>query len=406
MRYPILYQFLYLIEAFSLLWAVSGQQAAVFGNEVGPLQLDTEGPLVPDNYSQYHPLFNDYGFVIRGNTSDGQDFSLWMFMYRQTGSEEVILDADVYQIAFIHGHFSADEGERQQMHDTPFVNTGQNIEDYYDVGTLQSTGNASTVAYSIANTTLSYDGDTQTWRAYGTHAGVTVDITMTSVADEFLHAGSFANLAGCAANTTATNYNCSGIAGGIIHATATGTIAYNGTTTTLDQAYAVHERIIQARTVASRIQNAWGNGAYWLHAWGRHFSFWSFDADLGSYASGMLTIGNRTYVTSGANNPNVTRSQTDEWLDPKSHQLVGTAWRVSIATDLGLLESQVTGFGRLYYYWVRKGGLIITTQVIADAESTLTFKNGSVLHDHQFAFVEAFRTMYIATPLPWTIGED
>ena len=64
----------------------------------------------------------------------------------------------------------------------------------------------------------------------------------------------------------------------------------------------------------------------------------------------------------------------------------------------GRMDSYVTGFGRLYYYWMRKGGLITIYQYLATAETIFTYPNGTSVSETQVAFIEYFRTIYISTP--------
>jgi len=278
------------------------------------------------------------------------------------------------------------------MHDTPFVNQGQDIEDYLPVGALKSTANDSLVTYNIANVTMTSTGTT--WQAYGSHAGVSVNITMEVSGQEFLHVGNFSQLSDCPLDTPSANSNCTGSAGGIVHAVATGTISFNDTTLVLDQAYSVHERLIQGGSVPSRIQNSDGIGAFWMHAWGQRLSFFTFTADT-QYATGEVTIDGQTYVSSGVANTSI--ETIGSWLDPKSNQLIPYKWTTFAILDFGRMDATVTAYGRLYYYWVRDGGLIITYQFVADAETTFVYTNGTTISEEQPAFIEYFRTFYIQT---------
>jgi hypothetical protein len=53
---------------------------------------------------------------------------------RQKGNE-VIIDGDVTQNLLVYGKFTEDE--KKDMHDTPYVNKGQNIEDYLPPGKIK-----------------------------------------------------------------------------------------------------------------------------------------------------------------------------------------------------------------------------------------------------------------------------
>jgi hypothetical protein len=79
-------------------------------------------------------LFNDCGFVVRAKAESGEDTHLGMFTYQQRGSETII-DGDITQTLMVYGKFS--DGEKKSMHDTPYINKGQNIDDYHSPGSVQ-----------------------------------------------------------------------------------------------------------------------------------------------------------------------------------------------------------------------------------------------------------------------------
>jgi len=178
----------------------------------------------------------------------------------------------------------------------------------------------------------------------------------------------------------------------------TGTFSYNDTTVTVDTAYGVHERIIQAGAVPSRILNCLGNGATWIHGWGETIDNWVFLVDFGPLTQSLVNIDGETTSATGIANASIT--ETGHWLDPKSNQLVPYKWHTFAEVENGRMDSYVTAFSRLYYYWMRKGGMIITYQYLADAVTTFTYPNGTIITESQVAFIEYFRTVYISTPLP------
>lgn len=370
---------------------------------VGPVVLGWEGPLVSPNYS--HPLFNDFGHVIRGNFTNGEEFSLWLFMYRQIGSVEFVSNGDLFQLGFIHGNFT--DAEKTVMHDTPFVNIGQDVEDNAPLGTIQYSSNSTTERYTFEGFTLTSSGagtKPKTWTANGSRGGVTVNINnMSEHGDEYFHAGAFSDLSGCNPQTTATNTDCTGYFGGIVHENkVTGTISFNDTTLTIDTAYGVHERIMQAGSVPSRIVNCMGNGFTWLHSWGPKLDEFIFTVDTGGplFEASYNVDGMMTQAATGVVNASI--AETAHWIDPKTNSVQPTAWHGFINGPTGRLDAYVQAFGRLHYYWVRTGGLIQVTQFICNGTSTFTFPNGTVMTEQHVAFVEYARTSYIQTPNPNT----
>jgi hypothetical protein len=289
----------YLLKIFGIAVLFTGVHSQVYGTAggvgsgpegIGPTVIDWEGPLVPQDYSK--PLFNDYGFVVRGNLTNGEDFTLWLFIYRQIGEAEFITDEDLFQLTFIHGNFT--EIQKESMNDTPFVNIGQDIEDYAPIGTVTAFQNSSYVEYTFEDFKFGAQDTTsreKIWLARGSRGGVTVDILMPQHGDEIYHAGAFTDLENCSPNTTSTNYNCTGDFGGIVHTSGvTGTFSYNDTTVTIDTAYAVHERLIQAGAIPSRVLTCGGNGATWIHSWGNRLDTWAFTTDYGPLSQAFVNI--------------------------------------------------------------------------------------------------------------------
>jgi len=357
----------------------------LFEPSAGPVHMKFEGPLLPDTYKR--PLFNDYGFVLRGNTTEGEDWSLWLFMYRQIGNSEFIMPEDIFQLSLIHGAYSQEE--KKVMHDNDFATKGQSVEDYRPTGTIKTKYHEDYVSWSYEGFTMERYHDH--WEAHGIYNNITVDLTMYQRGDMVYHAGKFDALENCDASTPHENFDCFGAAGGIVHLqNVTGTlVTKEGKKMDLDVAHGVHERIMNAGVVPPRVEEGAGRGASWFHSWGEKVSWWSFYEDAGPFAVGLTNVDNQTYYTSGL--PNVTIEEQASWIDPRSHFLVPFKWRTWQRYDDGFLESYGTGYARLYYYWLRNKGLITVYQYLGDSVTTFTRKDGSVLREKTMAFLEFMR---------------
>ncbi|KAL3474484.1 hypothetical protein BJX99DRAFT_260416 [Aspergillus californicus] len=358
----------------------------VFAMGVGPVLLANEGPLTPNDYQR--PLFSDSGFVVRGNTTTGEEFHIWIFWYRQLGKEEYVVNGDVMQVALLRGNFS--EEDLSHMNNVPFINKGQNLEDYRHPGTMR-------VSQTDNRVTWQFEGISSTakqgeWTVKGSYGDVDVDLHIRPRGNMFYHAGDFADLSGCENETTSTNYDCIGVAGGIVHVSASGTITANGTELEIDQAQGVHERILMASNVPPRLEVGLGRGSFWLHGWGERFSWFTFTSEQGPYAVGMVNIGNETHVSGG--NLNVTIEARDHWLDPETDQINPTGWHTTAQFENGVLEADVQAFGRVYYYWLRNGGLLVVNQMTAYMVMRYTPHGGQPIMDKGGAFMEYMKTFY------------
>jgi hypothetical protein len=347
--------------------------SVIFQASSGPVKLDydranTEG-------RDHDEVFNDFGFVVRAKAKTGEDISMWVFAYRQQ-SHEVIVAADLCQTLLLQANYSDDE--KQTMHDTEFINKGQNLEDYLDPGSLKILESEDSVTWAIAGRELS--ASPPHWAIRGEHAGVRCDIRLSQRSPGFFHTGRFEEL------------GTDGIAGYQVHGSAVGEIEVDGKLLEIE-GYFVHERILMTGKLHSRIANKAGRGSNWMHSWGEEFSWYLLNSDIGSHAVGMVTFGDRQLVVSGSENASI--EELDHWLDPKTRQMNPRKWRVRMHTEDGDLDATVTAYGRGYYTWLRRGGTILVHQYVADAEATFTFNDGTVLTSKQLSFNEFMRTFYI-----------
>lgn len=349
-----------------------GKDPGVFQSIALEVKHEHEGAHQKD--TDFSEFFNDMGFVIRGKTDEGKDIYLWSFMYLQRGPE-IIVDGDVRQSLCIVTDFS--DEEKKTMHDTPYVNKGQNIEDYAKPGTIKIDQTATETIWSAER---KYICKPPNWRVEGEHAGVITDFEYKATSPGFFHLGKFEDLPADG-----------GCAGYVMHGTAQGTITVNGKAHKF-KGYGVHERIIQSGIVPDRTEYMGGRGLNWMHSWSDEFSWYCFKGDVGpNQFTGIVNIGKDSYPVQDHDGG---IEELAYWLDPKSKIMIPYKWRVWANVPVGRLESEVWGYGRGYYTWIRKHGTMVVNQYIADSKSKFTFKDGRVLESPQLAMIEHMRTMY------------
>lgn len=361
---------------------MKGDSTDLFVSHIADTSLDHLRFLVPHDYSK--DLFNDNGFVVRARTTTGEDFHIWMFMYRQRG-DEMIIDNDVCQTLVVCGNYDAGEGKRLAISDAPYVNFGQNIDDYNKIGSLQTTESDTEVKWELAGRV--FTGSPPNWRVSGTHAGVEVDFKFSQRGDAFYHCGRFEDLSA----------SKEGMAGYVVHAHVTGTLTVKGKKMTIadGQGHGVHERIIFAGHIPPRIDYMGGRGHSWLHGWGDKMSFYIITGDVDentSTATFMLNVDGATVVAQGEQN--TWNEELDRWFDPKTNQLNPCKWRTTANTEQGRFEAKVTARGRGFYTWTRRRGQILVHQFVCDCVAKLTKKDGTVIEEKQVASLEYMRTLY------------
>ncbi|KAJ5924921.1 hypothetical protein N7454_007560 [Penicillium verhagenii] len=347
---------------------------SIMASICGPTVLADQKFIVPENYQK--DLFNDMGFVLRAKSVEGHDIHLWMFLYRQLG-DAVIIDNDVCQTLLVNVCFS--DEEKQAMHDSPFINKGQNIDDYNQVGTLDVKISDSKVSWSSNGRV--FESEPPIWHVKGEHAGVLVDLEFKQRGQAFYHCGEFSNIK-----------NDEGIAGFVVHCRATGTVTVRDKVYTISDGHGVHERILMGGRVPDRLSSMAGRGSNWVHGWGNHFSFYTLTRDVSQSSTFMLNIDGETLASVGEN---VSIRETEHWLDPKTNQMNPRKWKISAVTAKGKLEAVVTGYARAYYSWIRRGGTLLVHQFVADCEARFIRTDGTVVEDKQMvASLEYMRTLY------------
>jgi len=218
-------------------------------------------------------LFNNYGFVVRARAESGEDIHLWMFTYQQRGAE-TILDGDITQTLMVYGKFS--DGEKKSMHDVPYINKGQNIDDYVKPGSLKIKEGEQVTWTNAGREFICQPPD---YKIRGSHAGVKVKLDFKQSADGFYHCGPFEALKAD-----------SGIAGYIVHGRVSGTIEVKGKTLKVNNGFGVYERIIIGGKIPPRIDYNLG-GSQWTHGWGEEFSWYTLTGAQRPSSTAMVIVG-------------------------------------------------------------------------------------------------------------------
>ncbi|GAB7356272.1 hypothetical protein MBLNU459_g7081t1 [Dothideomycetes sp. NU459] len=340
----------------------------------GDVKLDYQRNLAVGRDSK--ELFNDYGFVVRAKAKTGEDIHLWMFTYRLKGPE-IIIDGDLTQTLMVWGKFTSEE--KKYMRDLPFVNKGQNIDDYLPPGSIKIQESEDAVTWSNAGRV--YKGSPPNWHVTGEHAGVKVDLKFSQRSNAFFHCGRFEDLK-----------PDSGVAGYVLHARVSGTIEVRGQTLEIDNGHGIHERIIMSGHIPRRIDYMGARGENWVHGFGEEFSWYGLTADANPAATFMVNIDGELAVVKGADKAWV--EEIGRWLDPRTNQLNPCKWKIHAITDKGRLDAVVTAYARAYYTWTRQHGSLVVHQYLADADAKFTRTDGTVIESKQVASLEYMRTFY------------
>ncbi|OCK73471.1 hypothetical protein K432DRAFT_447816 [Lepidopterella palustris CBS 459.81] len=348
---------------------------ALFETHTADPVIDSEKFLIAGRDGDGSEVFNDLGFVVRAKATNGEDVHLWMFIYQQKGPE-VIIDGNITQTLLVSAKFGP--GEDKVIQDRPYVNKGQNIDDYLPYGSMKVTEKDDETEWTNGGRVMICKPPN--WQVKGTHAGVKVDLHFKQRGKAFYHCGQFEKLG-------ATQ----GIAGYIVHCFVNGTIETGGRTLEIEHGHGIHERIIMYGKVPPRIDYMTGRGSNWIHGFGKEFSWYILNADGSRDATCMVNIDGKTY---GVRGENARVEEIGFWLDPKTNQVNPCKWRIECTVEAGSFTAIVNGYGRGYYNWIRRGGVLCVHQYVADSKAKFTRTDGSVIEEDQVASLEYMRTFY------------
>jgi hypothetical protein len=98
--------------------------------------------------------------------------------------------------------------------------------------------------------------------------------------------------------------------------------------------------------------------------------------EIGPSSSAMVNIDNELSVVSGADMA---------WIEETG------LWAI---TPKGRLDATVTAYGRGFYTWTRRGGILLVHQSVADCEAMFTRTDGTVQKSKQMANIGQIWTLY------------
>ena len=182
-----------------------------------------------------------------------------------------------------------------------------------------------------------------------------------------------------------------GSAGYVAHCGASGAVEVHGRTLKFTNGHAIHETIIQSRFLLDRLDYLAGRGLNWMHGFSKTVSS-ILIAGEGKRAGGMVNIGGRQL--SLPDHKSATIEDTASWLDPKTKIMQPYQWRVSMRKAEGTLEAETFAYGRAYYTWIRRGGVLLVKQFVANTRATFTYPDGRVVTEDQMASIEQMRILY------------
>jgi hypothetical protein len=304
-------------------------------------------------------LWENHGFLFRGETPDGTDVTFWTSPYIVHRGPHSYYSAamDILQTVLIVGRFSEDE--KQVMHDNDFVAAGWSPSEYLPEGAIQVDQSDQRVLWQVGD--RRYEDSPPHWTIQGLHADVDFDISLDAFAPPFTvfeHA----------------NFADAGIAWYEVYLEGGGSITHGGQRYE-PKGHACHERVIVTRDHEPHLMR--GRGLFWHHMFGERVQCWVMTAPSADYALSYLMVDGEALRVDA---PHVKLEELDFWQDPRSGFRVSSRWHVEVKTGAGTLDVVAGAYARAYYPW---SPFADTANILywmpAEANGTFTRTDGEVI---------------------------
>jgi hypothetical protein len=218
------------------------------------------------------------------------------------------------------------------------------------------------------------------WDVQGTHMGVDVNLVIAGDGPSVPYHGTWDKLGE------------TGVAGNEQLGTATGSITYQGTTYTLDEAWAVRERTCLGKDHNVPKLLSAKAGYIWGWVFSDMLKVFCFAQGGSGHFAGRVFIDNGI-IDFGAEHTTV--EAVDSWTDPRTHSQQATAWTVVMASEKGRLELDVRTWSRYLFGFHLVDAYTTHCGALGRTSGRFTFPDGRVVsvHDKIAYFEEGFSTV-------------
>jgi hypothetical protein len=305
-------------------------------------------------------LWENHGFLMRAETADGTDVTLWTSPYivKRGPHSYYASEMDILQTMLIVTRYSAEE--KLEMHDNDFVAAGWCAADYLPRGTISADHNDERVLWKVLG--REYEDAPPNWAVRGEHGGVDLNLGFEGYVPSF-------NV------YPHERFAQDGIAWYEAYLKAAGTIEHDGAKLDL-QGFACHERVIVTRD--HEPQKMLGHGLNWQHLFDDRVQSWIMTSPSAGEGLAYVVVDGETFRVDGPERVRI--EDTGHWVDPRTWMRVPYQWHVTVETDGGVLELDAGAYARAYYPWTPfRETVNILYWMSAEATGTFTRTDGTVI---------------------------
>ena len=294
--------------------------------------------LVPKGVS----YFEDHGFLIMGETEEGDEISLVSTFFRMGGGKDGPWQADdrfLEQTTFL----VMPKGQRGGMHDNHFLGNRTWATDDWTSGKVTKTSDA--VIWQIGN--LQHVCRPPYWELKGEHMGIEFDFVLGATADATYHKGKY------------SEFSTNGLAGYEMPVWAEGTVRAEGRTYTLkkEKTFCNHEKFTQPAWDLAKVLT--GESYYWAwwHSESALIFIYYYPSD--GKAHSHVTIDGKEIDFNENGHSNIKMEELDWWVDPKTRMRVPIKWHFNMSSANGVIDFDIAASHRTFYSFLTQSGATI-----------------------------------------------
>ncbi|GAB3101818.1 lipocalin family protein [Aestuariicella hydrocarbonica] len=316
-----------------------------------------------DLLPQGMPYLENNGFMIMGETDEGDEVSFVSCIFRVGGGKEgpwQVDDEFKGQTTFM---VTPKDHHGKGMQDTKFVGNRSWATDDWSRATIEKTDDA--VIWTLGN--RKHICRPPYWEIKGEHMGVEFDLLLTGIGDAAYHKGPYPDLAK------------NNIAGFEHPLCAEGTLKYEGKTYTLrkDKSFGCQEKFTQPAFDLAQVLR--GETYYW-NWWASdrvRIFIYSYPQMNKSYSHVTVDGEDISFMENGQSD--ITMEELEYWVDPQTRLRVPVKWHFSMKHPNGNIEMDIEASSRTYYSYLTKSGATMHYGLHSHSEGEMKLADGRTI---------------------------
>lgn len=305
------------------------------------------------------PYLENNGFLIMGETEEGEEVSIVSCIMRVGGSKDDIWqveDAFKGQTTFLVSSKDHSGG----IQDNDFIGNRTWATDNWQPAEITKTDDA--VIWKLGN--RQHICRPPYWEIKGEHMGIEFDLLLTGIGNAAFHKGPYENL------------KANNIAGFEHPLCAEGTIKAEGKTYTLekDKSFGCQEKFTQPAFDLAKILN--GETYYWVW-WAneRVRIFIYYYPQMNKTYSHVTVDGEDVQFMEGGQS-DIKMDELEYWIDPKTRLRVPVKWRFQMNSAAGAIDMEINAATRTYYSYLTQSGATMHYGLHSHSEGELKLTGG------------------------------